>query len=273
MPPRVQSPSAGAGLKIKIASPSNFDHKAASVINSFNTWAFKRDQPTEPELLAQTVAARIAADLPLSFVLYWGKGPRSRIAPPDIACLDYLAEMGKRIKAVHPPGALFHLCQTDTHARLNGHSEAAITSYFADITRAARERGMRTELLSTLVENLKNSGDTVPDNDDNSQDDAAMIASLEKSAQRWYRGDGDASQGARTYLAMNRIESRAVAHNHRGAIFVTFNGRRYRDLFPANMPVFFMYSLKRGTAVKPWFMDAGGQAYPDASAAQAAGAA
>lgn len=270
---REPSNATEASREVEVASASKFDRQANAVLKSFNTWAFKREQPTEPELLAQTVAARIAVGLPLSFVLYWGKGPRCRIAPPDIACLDYLSKMAERIQAAYQPGALFHLCQTDTHARLNGHSEAAIDSYFGDITRAARERGMRTQRLSHLVETIQNSNTTVPDNDDCSEGDAAMMASLEKCAERWYRGEGNANKGARVYLAMNKVESRAVAHNHRGAIFVTFNGRNYRDLFPASMPVFFMYSLKRGTSVKPWFMDASGRAYPDAGSARTAGAA
>ena len=35
---------------------------------------------------------------------------------------------------------------------------------------------------------------------------------------------------------------------------MTFNGSDVRDLFPSNMPIFYMYSLKRGTAEKPWFL-------------------
>ena len=38
------------------------------------------------------------------------------------------------------------------------------------------------------------------------------------------------------------------------AVFITFNGSEFRCLFPDRMPIFYMYSLKRGVAVKPWFL-------------------
>src|SRR5262245_53092365 len=76
------------------------------VVQSFNTWAFKREQPSDPDLLTRFVARAMARQEPLSFVLYWGKGPRSGIDQPDIQCLDYLAHFAARIKAVYPKGAL-----------------------------------------------------------------------------------------------------------------------------------------------------------------------
>jgi hypothetical protein len=44
------------------------------------------------------------------------------------------------------------------------------------------------------------------------------------------------------------------------SVFITFNGSEVRDLFPDSLPVFYMYSLKRGFSVKPWFIDADGTA-------------
>jgi hypothetical protein len=41
------------------------------------------------------------------------------------------------------------------------------------------------------------------------------------------------------------IEKRAVAAAFPEAVFVTFNGSEFRDLFPATMPIFYMYSLRR----------------------------
>jgi hypothetical protein len=55
---------------------------------------------------------------------------------------------------------------------------------------------------------------------------------------------------------MNMVEKRSVAAAFPEAVFVTFNGSEFRDLFPATMPIFYMYSLRRGVGVKPWFMDA-----------------
>jgi len=69
-------------------------------------------------------------------------------------------------------------------------------------------------------------------------------------------------EGARRYLEMNMLESRAVETRFPEAIFVTFSSSRLRDMFPRNLPVFYMYSLRRGFSSKPWFLDAAGQSYP-----------
>ena len=48
---------------------------------------------------------------------------------------------------------------------------------------------------------------------------------------------------------------RAVEHAFPAATFVTFNGGEMRELFPDTMGIFYMYSVRRGVAVKPWFIE------------------
>ena len=71
---------------------------------------------------------------------------------------------------------------------------------------------------------------------------------------RWYRGEGSPEEGARRYYDMNMVEKQVIELFFPSSIFATFNGREHRDLFPDKLPIFFMYSLKRGTSVKPWFL-------------------
>src|SRR5262245_56733260 len=47
------------------------------VLQSFNTRAFKREQPSDPDLMRQIISESMAAGKPVPFLLYWGKGPRS----------------------------------------------------------------------------------------------------------------------------------------------------------------------------------------------------
>jgi L-tyrosine isonitrile synthase len=61
-------------------------------------------------------------------------------------------------------------------------------------------------------------------------------------------------EGAVTYLRMNLIEQRVVERAFPRSIFVTFNGSEMRALFPRQLPIFYMYSLRRGISVKPWFL-------------------
>jgi hypothetical protein len=50
------------------------------------------------------------------------------------------------------------------------------------------------------------------------------------------------------------IERRAVELAFPSSIFVTFNGSELRSLFPDNLPIFYMYSVRRGISSKPWFL-------------------
>src|SRR5436189_5478941 len=67
----------------KTSHPNPPCHKgnvtAEKVLQTFNTWAFKREQPDNPLLMLQLIAHSIAVGEPIPFVLYWGKGPRSAI--------------------------------------------------------------------------------------------------------------------------------------------------------------------------------------------------
>jgi hypothetical protein len=226
---------------------------AQAVLRSFNTWAFKREQPADLPLMLRVISQTIALREPVSFVLYWGKGPRSRIGEPDIACLDFLAALARRVREAYAPGAAVKLIFTDTHAELNGYAPADMRAYFAAVEACAGERGFETCLLGELTGSAQNAASIVPD------DDIAPEETLERlsaSARKWYRGDGTADEGALKYFQMNMIEKRAVERAFPGSIFVTFNGSELRSLFPERLPIFYMYSLRRGVSIKPWFLPA-----------------
>jgi hypothetical protein len=221
------------------------------VLQAFNTWAFKREQPDSVASLQEAIAGAIQFARPVPFVLYWGKGPRCDLAEPDTACLDFLASFGSRVRQVYAPGASFKLIFTDTHANLNGHAPEAIESYFDDVERAARERGFDACWLSELVFAAEAAG-AIDLADEHIPHE--MLEKLGACAAKWFRGEGTVEEGAARYLQMNMIEKRSVQFAFPRSIFVTFNGSEFRSLFPARMPIFYMYSLRRGTSVKPWFL-------------------
>jgi len=219
-----------------------------AVLRAFNTWSFKREQPDNVETLLAAIGAAVARNKPVPFVLYWGKGPRARLAEPEIQCLDYLASMRARIAACYPPGADFTLIQTDSHARLNGHAESRIDAYFDAVAHAAAARGYACRRLSAIV--AEHASAIAPDEEPTGE----FLAQLAECARKWYRGPDAPETGALRYFRMNMVEKRAVAAAFPDAIFVTFNGGDVRALLPDAMPVFFMYSIRRGVAEKPWFM-------------------
>jgi hypothetical protein len=220
------------------------------IIQAFNTWAFKREQPHTPDLLRKVVVDAVAAGEPIPFVLYWGKGPRHDIAAPDQECLDYLRTMAERVRTTYPPGAAVKLIFTDTHAALNGHSRADMAAYFQAVGQAAAWRGFETCLLSditTALGHVEVSGELPSE---------GVLANLRASAAKWYRGGGTTEEGALEYFRMNMVERRAVEAAFPGSVFVTFNNSDFRELFPDRLPIFYMYSLRRGFGVKPWFITA-----------------
>lgn len=235
---------------VDVSDQSRVTSLSEQVFQSFNTWAFKRQQPTEPAALLRFIEWSVARNEPIQFVLYWGKGPRSTVAEPEFSCLRFLGQMGERIRVVYPPGAIFTLIATDTHAAHNGHSHNHIANYFSDVTEAASEFGCSLCYLSATVDAQRHRISTHV-----STPSADFLDLLEPCAEKWYRGEGASSEGAVRYYEMNMLEKQAVELSFPHAIFITFNNADFRELFPDNLPVFYMYSLRKGSSVKPWFVN------------------
>jgi L-tyrosine isonitrile synthase len=243
--------SSDAQLRGRSAAGSDFRVIAEKVLRSFNTWSFKREQPSDPQLMLRFIADAIAAQEPIRFVLYWGKGPRRDVSTPDVQCLDFLNAMTSRLKAIYAPGAALTLILTDTHAELNGHSKQDIQQYFANIETIARQRGIETCRLGPLVKTAGHLATAAPIEEAVSPETLSLLLA---SAQKWYHGSGTAQDGALAYLRINLIEQRVVERAFSTSIFITFNGSDLRSLFPRHLPIFYMYSLRRGISVKPWFL-------------------
>lgn len=222
----------------------------ANVMKSFNTWRYKREQPSDSEALLDRIQTAQRLNAPLELVLYWGKGPRCQLAAPDIECLDFLAELGASIASAHSPGACIWLIQTDTHAALNGHPGTSTSSYFHDIAEAARARAFKTVLLSDVI---KDAGINRPQQARSPSPE--FLATLRASAEKWYGGEAPVADAARHYYEQNMLERECVEAIFPGSIFVTFNNSKHRPLFPEKLPIFYMFSLRKGFAVKPWFLD------------------
>jgi L-tyrosine isonitrile synthase len=123
-------------------------------------------------------------------------------------------------------------------------------AYFAEVDFSTRQRGFASCWMSELTRAQAHVADERCD--DMVPED--MLRRLAASASKWYRGHGTAEQGALSYYQMNMIERRAVELAFPRSIFVTFNGSEFRGLFPQRLPIFYMYSLRRGVSVKPWFL-------------------
>ena len=77
--------------------PARKKPSADDILRSFNSWAFKREQPGNPHLLLCCIERAVALSQPVSFVLYWGKGPRCILAAADLECLDLIKKLRDRV--------------------------------------------------------------------------------------------------------------------------------------------------------------------------------
>lgn len=241
---QLASPAKRAGGWTRAVTPEQ-------ILRSFSTRAFKREKPDKPELMLQFIAQAHACQAPISFVQYWGKGLRSTLAAPELTCLDFLDSMMSRIIEIYKPGADFTLVFTDTHATLNGHTQASIHSYFQDLALATRGRRFKTCLLSNLVSAAGLRPDETPERQ---VPPADLMAELRASAAKWFKGEGSAEEGAIRYFQANMLERKVMERAFPCSIFVTFNGSRLRSLFPDALPTFYMFSLRHGISDKPWFL-------------------
>jgi L-tyrosine isonitrile synthase len=220
-----------------------------NILSSFNVRTFRREQPSDTPLMLETISKAIASNEPVPFVMYWGKGPRAAVAEPDTDCLDFLKSLVDRIGEVYPHGATMKLIFTDSHAALNGHADADIRSYFAEIDHCARVRGFDTCRLGDLTRVA--AAEAKPVESEMPEDIAVRLTA---SASKWYRGGGTVGQGALKYFQMNMVERHVVGLAFPRSIMITFNASALRILLPMNLPIFYMYSLRRGLSVKPWFI-------------------
>jgi L-tyrosine isonitrile synthase len=201
--------------------------------------------------MLQFIAQAHARRAPISFVQYWGKGLRPTLAAPEFTCLDFLDSMISRIGEIYEPGADLTLVFTDTHAALNGHSQASIHSYFEDLVLAARSHRFNICLLSGLV----NAAGLRPDEMlERHVPPANVLAELRASAAKWFKGEGSAEEGAIRYFQANMVERKVMERAFPRSIFVSFNGSQLRSLFPDALPIFYMFSLRHGISDKPWFL-------------------
>ena len=221
------------------------------VLRSFNTWTFKREQPSDPQLLLRVVAEAIAAQKPVPFLLYWGKGPRHDVASPDLQCLDFLAALAERVRGAYTPGAAIKLILTDTHAELNGHTVQNIERYYDGIRLEAQRRGFDTCLLGQLVKSAGNLATAAPLDEVVSAETAGkphrqcaeMVSRRRHAAGR--RAGLSADEFDRATRRRTGISRFDLCHLQR---------QPAAPLFPRQLPIFYMYSLRRGIGVKPWFM-------------------
>jgi len=221
------------------------------IVEQFNTWSFKREQPNDNAAMQKVVDEAVADNKPIPFVLYWGKGEKNKIDKPEIDALNMLKSISDRIGTVYKSGAEFTLILTDTHAQLNGFSDGETKQYYQSVKDLADKQGMKCIFMSKIadfdLDSLVSQSKEVQVNNE-------VLAILEESSEKHYKRSSDHLLGAKLYYLQNQIERAEVAKQFPNHIFITYSGSVLNDIFP-KLPIFYMYSTEKGTSVKPWFVE------------------
>lgn len=221
------------------------------IIEQFNTWSFKREQPSDEAALQKIVNESAVVNKPIQFVLYWGKGERDGISKPEIDAFSMLKSISDRIETVYKPGAEFTLIFTDTHARLNGYSINETEQYYQTVKDLADKQSIKSIFMSKIadfdLDNLIFQSKEV-------QVDDEVLAVLGESSGKHYKRSSDHLLGAKLYYIQNQIEKVEVEKRFSNHIFITYSGSVLNDIFP-KLPIFYMYSTEKGNSQKPWFME------------------
>ncbi|HLD21645.1 MAG TPA: asparagine synthase C-terminal domain-containing protein, partial [Patescibacteria group bacterium] len=224
---------------------------AKTILDTFNTRKYKREQPNTEEKINELILKQIIENKPISFVMYWGKGDRNSISDIENIALQYVNDMLKPIQQIYNPGIQLILVFTDTHAELNGYSTVAIQEYFNSVrTLVAKYNFIEIILMSELVpyeeETLLQVAHKIADTD--------IPDVFYSSSEKHFQKNNDIQLGAKLYYLQNQLEKNSIEQHFADCIFMTYNSSTWDSIHPARLPIFYMYSLKRGTSIKPWFV-------------------
>lgn len=224
---------------------------ARDILDSFNTWRFKREQPKTEAKLFEVILRAVRSKKPIQFVMYWGKGEREFAGEKEQSAILYLQEMAEAIREKYATGVNITFVLTDTHAELNGHTKSHIENYFDSVRKLAQEAGFKTSYLSELAsfdeQRLIEKKNIV---EINKELEKHLVQSSTRHCKRY-----DAETGAKLYYLQNQIEKVEIEKSFADNIFLTYNGSEFDDILPIGLPTFYMYSLEKGKSVKPWFED------------------
>lgn len=225
-------------------------HSAARILSAFNTRRFKRENPSQPERLISSIQQAIDKQQPISLIAYWGKGERVHLAKPEKDALAFLHAFTQTIASIYPLGIRLQLIFTDTHALLNGYTKHDITTYYSSLRNHIAQYGWESIRLSRIQPmDYKNLIQKAP----HTEIPRELLHTLIRTSRKHNKRLDDHDLGARSYYLLNQFERKAVAERFPHSIFLTYNSSAFNPLFPETLPIFYLYSLRAGTSVKPWF--------------------
>jgi acyl-CoA synthetase (AMP-forming)/AMP-acid ligase II len=235
---------------------------ARDIFAAVNRSKNKRAKTPDPEGVVRAFQARLLADEPLGFLVYWGAGRRAELAQVDT---DALARLHRFISAAQTvPGVRVKLdvLLMEVHARINGKPGDRVWRYHSAVRRACEELGFHCTVESDLwrsagldIERIHAEAAATTE--------AALRARFEieeecfdrlRAACQRHAEGLDPEQALKSYVLACAAEGETVAERFRGSVFLTSSPPSLAFLNP-KLPTLFIFSYRHGSTEKPWFVD------------------
>ena len=227
------------------------------VFSRFNQRKYRRAQPSCAESIKQIIHESTFVGKPIRLLMYWGCGKRGSIDDIDRVSLGRIKEMLDNATLLEEVSCQFTIMLNDMHSTVNCVPKEHYKPYYGQIAECSKSHGFDVIYQSDIWEacNL-NIDDVIAASTSNDFSEAwkelSIREKLIEQAHKHFR-DRDKEQGARQYFAACRAEAQPFADYFSGCAFVTYNGPAF-DLCLPNLPKLYIFSHKKGSAVKPWFM-------------------
>ena len=243
--------SAHGFTPLRPAGPLAGEETAHAIHKAMTARTFRREHPRSLDGFLKQITAAVSREVPVPFLLYWGKGDRDAVSEAEQKALGLLNVLKERIQSVYPGGSQFTIILTDTHALLNGYPVDGIRDYQNSLQSLVQTQGMTLVPMSQIaeidIENLIREAQNV------TIDSVLFPMLLDMCRKHFHRGQ-DFEGGAKMYFLANQREKSFVGEKYPGHVFLTYNASSLDALLPDALPIFHMYSIKRGISAKPWFI-------------------
>jgi long-chain acyl-CoA synthetase len=230
------------------------------IVKALNGHEYRRAHSESMDEIKALVQSALLDGTPLRFVGHWGVGGRAAVNDADIATLDRLKTLIDSINELSRSNfAVLQLVLTDVHGKCNSIPEHLIEQYFNSVASEASQRNFKcvrsSEIWSMygldLAETLK---ETKTAAFLEFWESFELREDLIRQAGKRYFNPDPPENAAKRYYAVCMKERKPIAGYFKGSIFFTFSPPRSRPILP-ELPTVYWHSMKRGTSVKPWFVE------------------
>lgn len=213
-----------------------------------------RDIPYQEDMLSLIVREHMVANKPIPIVMFWGASDKQKTTKSDVEALDKLVRITDEVKKVYRPGLSFQILLADRHAETNGFDVHVATSYLAQISKLAKERGIGSMYLSEIwkkrgltVKKVRERAARITDKE---WTDIVLRKHIETTARK--KGYADAISAARAYYVMRTSEAPIIEKKFARSVFATYSDDSSQDILP-NMPTLYLWVNRKGNSSLPWF--------------------